>query len=583
MTRDTVPGLASSEPLAAERPAVGAGPAHRVRRQVDAPLLAVLYLVAALLSLYVSRQPGSVASIWYANAIGVVALGFSPRKSWVTLCLWLGGANATANWWWGDPVLSALAFLPANLLEMLLGAWLLKRSGLARRGLATASDLLQLLLLVGVLPQMLGASIGCATLAAQGLAAPEQVWLPWLEGSVIGTVSALPLAFLVAERGLTSVWLACRTAWVGMLLPVAVGLSLVALLTMPYAFVYLMLPLLLAATLVDLAAVAALTLIVSITVAVTLAVGLWAPPPMRAAWQQVFIYMAYAAALLPAQLLGAAMGALRRSQSELEARSLQLRRANEGLEQFVRIASHDLREPLNTVMQFGNLLQTDEAARLSPDGQRFLGFMLQGTSRMRRLLDDMLAFVRAQQGGLPDPQPVDLQPLLAELRQVLAHRIEARHARWEVGPMPVVKGQAVLLSLLFQNLLSNALKFVPPDRTPQVSVQARSLGPDRPGEVCIDVRDNGIGLSAADQERLFQPFQRLQVRRLYEGTGLGLAMAQQIAARHGSVITLVSQPGQGSVFSLVLPLAEAVVPAVDTPEAGGQRTSGQGDRPGVST
>jgi signal transduction histidine kinase len=177
--------------------------------------------------------------------------------------------------------------------------------------------------------------------------------------------------------------------------------------------------------------------------------------------------------------------------------------------------------------------------------------MLQATRRMRTLLDDVLQYVRMQPGEPPAAQAVALGPILEEVLLALAASIRERGADVHVAALPQVRGNPALLSLLFQNLLSNALKFVPPERAPVVRVSAQVLG----GSAWISIVDNGIGIAPADRDKLFQPFRRLNLRRHYDGTGLGLALARQIAEAHGGAIELESEPDRGACFSVRLPLA----------------------------
>jgi two-component system sensor histidine kinase/response regulator len=148
-------------------------------------------------------------------------------------------------------------------------------------------------------------------------------------------------------------------------------------------------------------------------------------------------------------------------------------------------------------------------------------------------------------------ETVPLQAIFEELRQTLAGSMRTTDAELHVAALPAVSGHRGLLSLLFQNLLSNAIKFVAPGIAPDVRVSATVQG----GDVLVTVADNGIGISAADQLRLFKPFSRLHLRRQYEGSGLGLVLARQIARLHGGDVSLDSQPGQGSRFVVRLPAA----------------------------
>lgn len=254
--------------------------------------------------------------------------------------------------------------------------------------------------------------------------------------------------------------------------------------------------------------------------------------------------------------LAAALRDLRQSHAQLQTNAEALRVANEGLLQFVRIASHDLREPLNTMVQFVGLVEEDHAQGLPEDARLYLNLALRAGQRMRTLLDDVVRYARLQNGETEPPEPVALDRVLAELRGALAASLSDTGAVLTIGPLPVVMGHASLLSLLFQNLLSNALKFMPPGQAPEVSVTAHVAK----GHAVITVGDNGIGISEEHVAVLFQPFQRLHLRSEYEGAGLGLALSRQIAEAHGGDIQVCTEPGKGSRFSVRLPLA-VVIPA----------------------
>lgn len=248
--------------------------------------------------------------------------------------------------------------------------------------------------------------------------------------------------------------------------------------------------------------------------------------------------------------LAEALKDLRESHSQLQKTAEELQLANEGLLQFVRISSHDLREPLNTVVQFVGLVQEDHGAALPADAQHYLKLVHNAGEHMRTLLDDVVRYARLQHGETEPPTPVALAPLMAELCDALAAQLDATGAQLQIGELPRVLGHASLLSQLFQNLVSNALKFVPPGSVPRIEITAQTAG----GMATISVKDNGIGISPEGQGRLFQPFARLNLRREFEGTGLGLAISRQIAEAHGGTIGVRSQPGEGSTFEVRLPL-----------------------------
>jgi signal transduction histidine kinase len=509
------------------------------------------YLLLALLSLALSRQPGQLANIWYPNAVATAVLLLQPHRRWPALLAAVALANTLANWWWGDPLGHALAFVPGNLVEVALAAALLRRAGLRAAPLQSAPRLLQLLLWGGVLPQLVAATVAALTCGALGMAEPAALWVSWLQSAIIGAAATLPLAVLLLDQPWPTSRATLADARLWMLLPATAAASVLCLEYLPFPFVYVGLPLLAAALWLDLLAAALLAWVLSLTVAVALVSGAFVPPPVTAAWQSAFVYVACAAALVPPQLLAAAIGALRLSNVRLVERTAELRRANDGLQQFVRIASHDLREPLNTIAQFSGLVMQDHGASLPPDGRHWLGLVQGEAQRMRGLLDDVLCYAQVRQQPLPAPVAVALDEVLQQTLQGLAARLRETAATVQAAPLPVVRGHPTLLALLLQNLLSNALKFQPPGQRPVVTVSAEA----QDGWVLLTVADNGIGIAAADQGRLFQPFQRLHRRAEHPGTGLGLALCRQIAQAHGGEVQLASAPGQGSRFTVRLPAA----------------------------
>ncbi|WP_127807162.1 hybrid sensor histidine kinase/response regulator [Hydrogenophaga sp. NH-16] len=247
--------------------------------------------------------------------------------------------------------------------------------------------------------------------------------------------------------------------------------------------------------------------------------------------------------------LAQAMVDLRASHAQLQQTAEALKLANEGLLQFVRISSHDLLEPLNTVVQFAGLMEEDHGTELPDGAQRYLRLMRNAGERMRSLLDDVVRYSRLQRGESDPPKPVQLDLLLANLCDALAAPLIETGTQLSIHPLPTVMGHASLLSLLFQNLLSNAMKFVPEGRAPKINVSSRLSN----GLVTIRVQDNGIGIAPHHIEKLFQPFARLNLRREFEGSGLGLALCRQIVEAHGGTLTVQSVLGAGSSFEVHLP------------------------------
>ena len=250
--------------------------------------------------------------------------------------------------------------------------------------------------------------------------------------------------------------------------------------------------------------------------------------------------------------LAAALTDLRESHASLQKTATQLAAANQSLLQFVRIASHDLREPLNTIDQFSGLIEEDFGEQLPGPEKNYLRLVRRASARMRTLLDDVVGYARLEVGSSEQLVPVPLNALLDELRDALAGRIAETHASLVVGRLPTVTGQPSLLALVFQNLLENSLRFIPEGRPPNIEVSATEAG----GRAVILFRDNGIGIAVEDQAKIFEPFVRLNRKQDFDGTGLGLTIAHRIVDAHGGSLRLISDPAaeNGATFQLILPL-----------------------------
>ncbi|QJW92370.1 hypothetical protein HNV11_15835 [Spirosoma taeanense] len=245
-----------------------------------------------------------------------------------------------------------------------------------------------------------------------------------------------------------------------------------------------------------------------------------------------------------------------------------LKRSNENLQQFAYIASHDLQEPLRKIQSFGDILKNQYATQIG-DGVDLLERMQSAASRMSILIKDLLAFSRIstqQEVSMSVPLTQVINTVLTDLELV----IQETNALVEIDPLPMVQGDPSQLRQLFQNLLSNALKFRrrASDGTlenPQIRVNVYQIpASDMPPLVKptraasayhrIDISDNGIGFDEKYVDRIFQVFQRLHGKNEFAGTGIGLAICAKVATNHGGAITATSQPGQGATFRVYLPV-----------------------------
>ncbi|MEO6811437.1 MAG: CHASE3 domain-containing protein [Isosphaeraceae bacterium] len=243
----------------------------------------------------------------------------------------------------------------------------------------------------------------------------------------------------------------------------------------------------------------------------------------------------------------------------LSATNESLRRSNSELEQFASVASHDLQEPLRKIQAFGDRLQTRCAEGLGEQGRDYVDRMQASATRMRSLIDALLTFSRVTTKAQPFV-PVDLATVAKEVLSDLESRIQQSGGRVDLGPLPTVDADPLQMRQLFQNLISNGLKFQKPGEPPLVQVEGRFLVDSENGQEesrCeIVVRDNGIGFETVYLDRIFEVFQRLHGRQEYEGTGMGLAICRKIAERHGGSITATSAPDQGASFLVTLPIRQ---------------------------
>lgn len=225
-----------------------------------------------------------------------------------------------------------------------------------------------------------------------------------------------------------------------------------------------------------------------------------------------------------------------------------LERSNKELLAFTAIASHDLQEPLRKMRTFVDRLRTEFAPTLEPEAQELLERVFQASLRMQALIEDLLSYAQVERSELTLAE-VDLNGLVQEVLAELSVQIEKSEARVEVGALPRLQVQPIQFRQLFQNLLSNSLKFTRPGVPPLIHLHAHQW----PGGCELVCEDNGVGFEPRHAERIFGMFQRLHSRSEFPGSGMGLAIVRRIAERHGGAVTAEGHPGRGSTFRIRLP------------------------------
>lgn len=239
--------------------------------------------------------------------------------------------------------------------------------------------------------------------------------------------------------------------------------------------------------------------------------------------------------------------ALRQANDELTQKAQELARSNAELEQFAYVASHDLQEPLRMVSSYTQLILRRYGDKLDGDAKEFMDFIVDGAGRMKRLIEDLLAYSRVGTRG-KELQPTDGETALKKALSNLRATIEESAAAVTYDPLPTVAADDVQLVQLFQNLIGNAIKFRNHE-APRVHVSVE----ESDDSWIFGVKDNGIGIDPQYFERIFMVFQRLHGKGEYPGTGIGLAICKKVVDRHGGRIWVESEPGKGSKFCFALP------------------------------
>lgn len=237
----------------------------------------------------------------------------------------------------------------------------------------------------------------------------------------------------------------------------------------------------------------------------------------------------------------------KQAQAELERHARRLKESNESWEEFGHAVSHDLKEPLRTIAGNVGLVERRHGDELDEDARELLAFVTEAAHRMDGLLEGLLRYARVGEQGEPTVT-VDLNKLLEEVGQDLAAQRIDHDAQLEVDELPDVTGDRDQVRQLLQNLVSNAFKHG--GRSPNVRVYAEPA--QRNDAVVVCVEDDGVGIPSEDQDDIFGMFRRGPGADETEGTGVGLAICQRIAHRHGGEIWIESEPGQGSTFKVRL-------------------------------
>lgn len=244
---------------------------------------------------------------------------------------------------------------------------------------------------------------------------------------------------------------------------------------------------------------------------------------------------------------------LKHLQLELVRNINELKRSNENLEEFAHAASHDLKEPIRKIHVFTSQLKEQLGAQLSEVQHVTFERIEKASKRMIGLIDDLLLYSHVSQRP-HEMERIDLSEKITRVLEDLELDIKEKNATVRVEKLPIVKGHARQLQQLFQNLISNAIKYSKPDVQPVIEIAASIAEENNEQYHLITVKDNGIGFDEAHNEKIFQMFTRLHGKAEYSGTGVGLSIAKKVVENHKGLIRAHSVPGEGSVFCVYLPV-----------------------------
>jgi len=233
---------------------------------------------------------------------------------------------------------------------------------------------------------------------------------------------------------------------------------------------------------------------------------------------------------------------------ELEKRNKDLDQSNKDLQQFAYVASHDLQEPLRMVASYTQLLSERYKEKLDDKADKYIFYAIDGATRMQALIQDLLSFSRVNTHGVKF-ENIDLNKILKTVLKQLEVKISETNAKIEVSDLPVINGDSSQIIQVFQNLISNAIKFCD-DIQPEISIYSAK----EKTQWHLSVADNGIGIEDSYKDKIFIIFQRLHTRKEYPGTGIGLAVCKRIIERHGGQIWFKSGMAKGTVFTFSIPV-----------------------------
>jgi signal transduction histidine kinase len=518
-------------------------------------ILAAVYFVAARFGLRLASLHPSATPVWPPTGISLAALLIFGYRVWPGILL---GAFL-ANLMTAGTAATSIGIAIGNTLEGVVSAFLVRRFSMGGDSFDHPYEFFKFALLAGSAGPVVSATCGVGSLALGGFLPPAQagsIWFTWWVGDATAQLVVAPLLLLWwgpwgppwKRRRIVEALLVMGGVLVTGLI-VFTGLFAPAISSHPLTF--LCVPLLVWTAFRFGPRETALANVLTASVAIYGTYRELGPFAHGTPNESLLLLQSFVAVTaLMSMSLAALVQERQRVREELERQAVELARSNTELEQFAYAASHDLKEPLRMVTLFLELLSKRYRGRLDREADEFIQYAVDGADKMSRLIDNVLTFSRAgtsERSTTPARSDEALQRALHTLSSAVAES----GAVVTSGVLPAVIVDPSQLTQVFQNLLSNALKFRG-GGAPEVHIGAERDG----GDWTFSVRDNGIGIEPEHAERIFKIFQRLHGRDGYPGTGIGLAICRKIIERHGGRIWVVSERGKGATFRFSLPAAD---------------------------
>jgi PAS domain S-box-containing protein len=237
----------------------------------------------------------------------------------------------------------------------------------------------------------------------------------------------------------------------------------------------------------------------------------------------------------------------KKAESEIAAQNKKLQLQNKELEQFTYLASHDLQEPLRTLISFSALIKEEYTDKLDEEFNQYIDFIYQSSNRMQELVKGLMDYSRI--GKVKELATIDCSKILDEVLSDLSMVIKEKNAQITISKLPEIQGYPTEIRLVLQNLISNSLKFTKTGSIPEIDINAKELNDNWH----FSIQDNGIGIDEKNISKIFKIFRRLHNRNQYEGTGIGLSHCEKIIDLHGGKIWVESKLGEGSIFNFTIP------------------------------